>query len=77
MADKKKPYDDKLHIDLPFEDAVERFIGVDPAEMHANIERSKKKKPPGGKKKVPSDGNVDQNVVSLRDRRIRKRNHGR
>ena len=66
-------YDDKLHLDMPFSDALEQFVGVDPKQMHANIKRAKKKKPPGGKK-PPPDGKVEaQNVVRLRDRR--KRNH--
>ena len=43
-------YEDKLHIDMPFDEALERFASVDPKEMHANITKSKKKKPPGGKK---------------------------
>jgi len=65
-------------LDMPFDEALKRFIGVDPDEVEASIKRAKKKKPPGGKKKAPSDGDVkSQNVVSLRDRRIRKRNHGR
>jgi hypothetical protein len=44
--------------------------------MHANIKRAKKKKPPGGKK--PSGGKpTGENVVELRQRRMRKRNYGR
>jgi hypothetical protein len=27
----KRPYQDKLHIDMPFGEAVERLIGVKPA----------------------------------------------
>jgi hypothetical protein len=72
----KRPYEGKLHIDMPFVEAVERFIGTKPAETQANITRSKKKKPPGGK--LPSGGKVEgENVVDLRHRRMRKRNHGR
>jgi hypothetical protein len=73
-----KRYDDKLHIDMSFGEAVERFAGTKPSEMHSNIEKAKKRKPPGGRKHKPSGGTGDaHNVVSLRDRRIRKRNHGR
>ena len=73
----KRTYDDKLHLDVPFAEALERFAGVKPAEMLANIKRAKKKKPPGGKK-APSSGDVaSPNVVSLRARRERKRNYGR
>jgi hypothetical protein len=67
-----------LGLDMPFDEALKRFIGTDPKEVEAGVKRAKKKKPPGGKKKVPSDGDVDaQNIVSLRDRRMRKRNYGR
>ena len=70
----KRRYDDKMKLDMPFGEALERFAGLKPAEMHANIKRAKKKKPPGGRKRKPSDGAVEaQNVVSLRDRRSRKR----
>ena len=73
----KRTYDDKMKLDMPFGEALERFAGVKPAEMHANIKRAKKKKPPGGKK-APSGSDVaSPNVVSLRARRERKRNHGR
>jgi hypothetical protein len=65
---KPKKYDEKLFIDMSFSEAVERFAGVAPAEMQANIEKAKKKKkpprsePPGGKV-------VNSNVVQLRNRR--------
>ena len=75
---KSTPPEPPLGLDMPFEEALRGFIGTDPSELEASVKRAKKKKPPGGKKKAPSDGVVDQkNVVSLRDRRIRKRNHGR
>jgi|GEM_PF-2159665 len=75
----KRTYDDKMRLDMPFSEALERFVGVDPKEMHANIAKAKKKKPPGGKKRKKPSGEtgVAQNVVSLRDRRVRKRNYGR
>ena len=72
------PPEPPLGLDMPFDEALRRFIGTDPNELEASVKRAKKKKPPGGKKKAPSDGLVDQkNVVSLRDRRMRKRNYGR
>jgi hypothetical protein len=75
---KGTPPEPPLGLDMPFDEALKRFIGTNPKEVEASIKRAKKKKPPGGKKKSPSDGDVDQkNVVSLRDRRIRKRNYGR
>lgn len=73
---KKRVYDDKMRLDMPFSEALERFAGVDPKEMQANIKRAKKKKPPGGAK--PSGGQIKgENVVELRQRRMRKRNYGR
>lgn len=74
---KKQVYDDKMRLDMPFAEAVKRYIGVDPKEMHANIKRAKKKKPPGGKKAPPGTPSEAQNVVSLRSRRASKRNYGR
>jgi hypothetical protein len=77
MAKRPKTYDDKMRLEMPFAEALERFVGVKPAEMHANIKRAKKKKPPGGKKAPPGNADQPENVVSLRDRRTSKRNHGR
>jgi hypothetical protein len=75
LAMRKKRYDDKLHLDMPFGEALERFVGTKPAEMHANIRKAKKKKPPGGKRQRPPGVPVDdQKVVRLRDRR--KSHHG-
>lgn len=75
---KSTPPDPPFGLDMPFDEALRRFVSTDPNEVEDNIKRSKKKKPPGGKKKDPSGGNADQkNIVSLRDRRIRKRNYGR
>jgi hypothetical protein len=72
------PPEPPLGLDMPFDEALKRFIGTDPKEVEASVKRAKKKKPPGRKKKSPSDGPVSQeNVVSLRDRRMRKRNYGR
>lgn len=75
---KSTPPEPPLGLDMPFDEALKRFIGTDPREVEAGIARAKKKKPPGRKRKLPSDGEASQeNVVSLRDRRMRKRNHGR
>jgi hypothetical protein len=70
----KRTYDDKMKLDMPFSEAMERFAATSPKEMHTNIKRAKKKKPPGGKKAPPGDKVEGQNVVRLRDRR--KRHHG-
>ena len=66
----KRTYDDKMKLDMPFDEGLKRFVGVKPDEMQANIAKSKKKRPPGGKVRKPSDSQVDtRNVVRLRYRR--------
>jgi hypothetical protein len=66
---KRKKYEEKLFIDMPFGEALERYIGVDPEELQANLDKMKrKKKPPSGAKQNPPGGQ-DQKVVRLRDRR--------
>lgn len=43
MTDKReKP----LGLDMPFGEALERFIGVDPAELPDNVKLRQKKPPP-------------------------------
>jgi hypothetical protein len=64
-----KRYDDKLHLDMPFGEALERYAFTDPKEMEANIKKAKKKKPPGGRKSPPSGEIKQDGVVSLRSRR--------
>ena len=54
MAKRPRTYNEKMRLEMPFAEALERYVGTKPAEMHANIKRAKKKKPPGGKK--PSGG---------------------
>jgi hypothetical protein len=68
-----KKYEPPLHIDMDFDEALERFVGVTPKEMHDNITRSKKRKPPGGKP-PPGGEDDDHNVVKLRGRKMWKRN---
>jgi hypothetical protein len=41
----KGPREEKMHLDMPFDEALERFIGTDPAEVAANLEKSKAAKP--------------------------------
>jgi hypothetical protein len=75
---KSTPPDPPFGLDIPFDEALRRFIETDPAEVEANIRRSKKKKPPGAKIKAAPSGSKDQkSVVSLRAVRMRKRNYGR
>lgn len=66
-------------IKLGFDEALERFIRTKPEEVEENIRRSKTKKPPGSKRKRKQSGGDTQSesVVSLRRRRMRKRNTGR
>ncbi len=74
-----RPPRETLGLDMPFGEAMERFIGVDPKEMHANVARSKKKKPPSGKKKKakPPGAKVKaKNVLDLRERRMSLRRRG-
>jgi hypothetical protein len=74
---KSTPPDPALGLDMPFDEAMKRFIGTDPKEVEASIGKAKKKKPPGGETRKPSGGNAQsESVVSLRSRRVRKRNTG-
>ena len=68
-----------LGLEMSFDEALERFVGVDPKQMHTNIERSKSKKPPGGKMKKrapPGKKAKPQNVISLKDRKTSLRRRG-
>lgn len=76
MKPKGSKLEPMLKLDMPFGEALERFVQTKPKEVEASIARSKRKKPPGGKK--PSGGSSQsESVVSLRKRRMRKRNEGR
>jgi hypothetical protein len=69
----RKRMGEEFWLDMPFGEALERYAGVDPKEMHSNIARSKTKKPPGGKKKKrapPGTKGKSKGVISLRERRI-------
>ena len=50
-----KKYEEKLFLDMPFGDALERFAKTNVEEVAASIARSKKAKPPGGKLRKPPD----------------------
>jgi hypothetical protein len=73
---KSTPPDPPFGLDMPFDEALKRFIGTDPKEVDENIKRSKKKKPPSKAKKALPGGD-QKNVVSLRHRRMAKRNNAR
>jgi len=67
-----KKHEPKLHLDMPFVEALERYAGTDPAEIDKSI--AKKAKPSGGSKNKPKpDGKT---VISLRDKRVKKRRTG-
>jgi hypothetical protein len=79
MTPVNKRYDDKMKLDMPFAEALERYAGTDPKEMHANIAKAKQKKPPGGKHQPPgkTSAGSTENLLSLRDARVRKANRER
>lgn len=47
MTRKGKKLEPKLHLDMDFGEALERFIQTKPEEVEEGIKRSKTKKPPG------------------------------
>ena len=61
-------YDDKMHLEMPLDEALERFIGTDPAEMRANIDKSKAAKP-AAERKRPTAKPDQTNVVKLASKR--------
>ena len=68
----KKKYEEKLYIEMDPDEALERFINVDPQELQANIDKQKrKKKPPEAAAKASSGGQSSSKVVELRYRRKR------
>lgn len=75
----KHPSPFKINMDP--DEALERFIRTKPQQVDELIERGKQKKPPGSKRKRKPPGGSTQAesaaVVSLRLRRMRKRNEGR
>lgn len=76
---RSEPPEPPFGLDMPFDEALKRFISTDAKEVEESIGRAKKKKPPGSKAKANPSGGDDQSqsVISLRSRRMRKRNTGR
>lgn len=73
MTDEKRKTQPPLFLDMPFEEALGRFVQTDPKEVQENVRKAKKKRPPG--EKASSDGQGEgSNVRRLRDKR--ERNHG-
>jgi hypothetical protein len=83
VTPKGKKQQSKFGLDMEFNEALSRFVHTNPKEVEENIKRSKQKKPrrkkrkksAGGKKAPPAT--PVETVISLRDRRMRKRNYGR
>jgi hypothetical protein len=72
-----RPPKEVLGLQIPFGEAMEHFIAVDPNEMHANIAKSRKKKvvrQQDGRTQPQDDGN---NVVPSRDRKTAQDRRGR
>ena len=65
-----------MGLDMPFGEALERFIGVDPKELEANIAKDKRKKPTGAKTKPKAPATKAKNVISLKDRKTSLRRRG-
>jgi len=55
MTDKKK-LERPLHIDIDFDEALERFAQTDKKEVDESILRAKKKKPPRSKTPTAKKG---------------------
>jgi len=49
MNAKGRKLEPKLGLDMPFAEALERFVLTDPKEVERSIAKSKNKKPPGSK----------------------------
>lgn len=58
-------YEDKMSLEMPFGEALERFIGTDPAEVAANVAKSKAAKPEAERKR-PTPKPDQTNVTRLR-----------
>ena len=65
-----KKYDEKLFLDIPFGEALERFSVTDTKQVAAGIAKSKKAKPSGGNLKPPPDLIAQsKNVTKLASKR--------
>jgi len=42
----KREQNPRLHLDMPFDEALERLVGVEPAELQANLDIEKGRKSP-------------------------------
>jgi len=75
MTKRAKPTS-PFRLDMDPDEFLERAIRTKLSDVEALIKRGKKGKPPGTKRKRKASGGSSQSVVSLRDRRMAKRNKG-
>ena len=75
----RPPKEAFLGLDIPFNEALERYVRASPKQLEAVVKQSKKKTPPGGRKKKrkpPSKKVKATNVISLKQRKISMRRRG-
>jgi hypothetical protein len=65
----KGPREEKMHLDMPFDEALERFIGTDTAEVAANLEKSKAAKPPADRVLQSANKPDQTNLTKLSPKR--------
>jgi len=65
MPKRPSNYEAPLHLEMPFDEALERFIGTDPVEVADNIARSKAAKPVADRKLQSASKPDDHNVTKL------------
>ena len=65
-----------FYLDMPFDEALERYAGVPLAEVEQGIARAKAKKAPGAKKQPTGGKSKSEEVISFKDRKVRKRRTG-
>jgi hypothetical protein len=65
-----------FYLDMPFEEALERYAGVPIHEINAAEGKSRKKKPRRAKKKTPRGSKAAKNVILLKDRKASRRRRG-
>ena len=68
-----KKHEEKLFLDVPFGEALERFTKTNVKEVAASVARAKKAKPSGGKLPKPPDVVKSKKIVRLADKRKLKR----
>jgi hypothetical protein len=61
---KNRTYDDKMKLEMPFAEALGRFLGTEPDELPANIIKSRKK---SKKREPPSDGQLGAGSIPTKE----------